>query len=57
MEPEREMQEVKAEGSPPTGLAEQDGHSGNNGNQSFQVLNLVAKLPPYDLCEEFYNSI
>ncbi len=57
MEPEREMEEVKAEGSPPTGLAEQDGHSGNNGNQSFQVLNLAAKLTPYDPCEEFYYSI
>jgi len=35
---------VEAEGSPPTGLAEQDGHSGNNGENSFQVLNLAAKL-------------
>ncbi len=53
MEPEREMEEVKAEVSPPTGLAEQDGQSGNNGNQSFQVLNLASKLTPYDPCEEF----
>lgn len=44
MEPERGMEEVEAEGSPPTGLAEQDGHSGNNGENSFQVLNLAAKL-------------
>jgi hypothetical protein len=45
VEPEREMEEVEAEGSPPTGLAEQDGHSGNNGNQSFQVLNWQPNLP------------
>jgi hypothetical protein len=36
VEPEREMEEVEAEGSPPTGLAEQDGHSGHE----FQLQDL-----------------
>jgi hypothetical protein len=47
----------EADGHPRTELAKDIVHSGNKGNQSFQVFNLAAKITPDDLSEEFFYSI
>jgi hypothetical protein len=52
-----EPNHLEAVGRPRTGLAQHIGHSGNKGNQSFQVFNLAAKITPDDLSEEFFYSI